>query len=98
VHFGEKGKENVLPHVYYASRQGEQDGLPLFEYVSLVYYDGKFCEAVYESYIAKKNSRAPSGRDEKPKGEKYSKFEKSGQKAIFSMLYRNWKELGNKLK
>jgi hypothetical protein len=99
VHFGEKDQENkdVLPHVYYASRWGEADGMPLFEYVSLVYHEGKFCESVYEAYIAKKNSRAGKGRDEKPEGQKYSKFEKSGQKGIFYMIYRSFNELETKL-
>lgn len=87
-----------LKNIYYSERfVKNQDGLPLYEYVSLIFHDGKFCEAVYESYINKKNSYAGKGKDEKPAGQKYSKFEKSGQKPVFALLYRDLGELEKKL-
>lgn len=85
VHFSQ-----IYPHVYYAFRNSKKAGsFPLWEYVSLVSHNGKFCEAVYEVYINKKNSYNPKGKDEMGKNEKYSKFQKSGQKTIFAMLYRD---------
>lgn len=93
-HFG-----GELPNVLYAERfVKQQDGLPLWEYVSLVFFNGAFVEAVYEAYVNKKNSYAGKGKDEKPTGQKYSKFEKSGQKPVMATLYRNLEELGEKLK
>lgn len=94
-HFGDS-----VPYVYYASRQTKKlDGVPLWEYVTLVFYfdNGAFLEAVYEAYVAKKNSYAGKGKDEKPAGQKYSKFEKSGQKPVFALLYRDLNELEKKL-
>lgn len=93
-HFG-----YVIPYVYYAFRQTKKlDGFPLWEYVSLVYYDGKMVEAVYEAYINKKNSYAGKGKDEKLANSPYSKFQKSGQKMVDGNIFRSLVDLENKLK
>ena len=92
-HFG-----YVIPYVYYASRSAKKlDGFLLYEYVSLVSYDGKFCEAVYEAYINKKNSYAGKGKDEKLANSPYSKFQKSGQKMVDGNIFRNLNDLEAKL-
>lgn len=51
-HFG-----SVLPGVYYAYKV--RGGI--YEYVSLVSYEGRFCEAVYELYMAEKNTFRAKG-------------------------------------
>ena len=48
-----------LPGVYYAVKKRGS----IHEYVSLVSYEGKFCEAVYEVFASEKNPRNPKGNN-----------------------------------
>jgi hypothetical protein len=81
-HFGVKvGQE--LPGVYYAHRCR----LGVHEYVSLVSYEGKFCEAVYEAFAAKKNTYQPKGNV------KSAELAKRGFLAVLTGLPRNLPDL-----
>lgn len=80
-----------IPYVDYLYKKGQTH-----VYVSLVNYDGKFCEAVYEEYLAPKNTYV-KGKNNKPKPGEYSEFQKKGFEAIALGLFRNEKELLEKL-
>ncbi len=81
-HFGVKqGQE--LPGVYYAHRCR----LGVHEYVSLVSYEGKFCEAVYEAFAAKKNTYQPKGNV------KLAELAKRGFLAVLTGLPRSLVDL-----
>lgn len=79
-HFG-----SVLSGVNYLRRD--------FTYVSIVSYEGEFCEAVYEVYFASKNTRAPKGRDTKGKDVKYSDFQLRGFVPVEMHLLRTEEEI-----
>ena len=53
-----------------------------WEYVSLVFYEDKFCEAVYELYITEKNTRRPKGTP------KASELAKRGYNVLATALAR----------
>lgn len=55
----------------------------LHEYVSLVSYEGEFCEGVYEFFYAPKNTYLPKGRT------KASELVKKGFKDLRGGLFRN---------
>lgn len=52
---------SVLNGVHYVFRKTEN----VYEYVQVVSYDGMFCEAVYEIYVAQKNSMKYKGSNTK---------------------------------
>ena len=54
---------DIIPYVDYSYRKLPNGS---FQYVSLISYEGKFCEAVYEIYKGEKNTR-----DKKQTGDKY---------------------------
>ena len=89
-HFG-----SSLPGVYYAWRHGSNDEM---EYVSLVSYEGKFVEAVYEKYLVSKNTRVPKSKDFKAKDEVHSDFQKRGFLPVEVALCHGFKQLEEFLK
>jgi hypothetical protein len=58
-----------------------------WEYVSLVFYEDKFCEAVYELYMAEKNTRRAKGTP------KASEFAKKGYNTLLASLPRTMTDL-----
>ena len=74
------------------------NGYPLYEYVLLISYDGKFCEAVYEQYVNKKDTFKAKGRDEKKPNEPYSKFQKMGKASVYATIFRSLEDLEGKIK
>lgn len=84
---------------FYCERNVKKaNDFPLFEYVLLVSHDGKFCEAVYESYVNKKDTYPGKGRDEKKANEPYSKFQKMGKAPVYTTIFRDLKDLEEKIK
>jgi hypothetical protein len=77
-HFGK-----VIPYVYYAFRV--RNGV--HEYVSLVFYEGKFVEAVYELYMAEKNTYRVKGTP------KQSERAKRGFASLTGSLLRSYETL-----
>lgn len=82
----------VIPYVYYGYRKVGSE----HEYVSLVSYENRFVEAVYERYLNKKNTRSV-GRDHKKKEDKYSEFQKRGFSPVTTLLSRDWETLKGQL-
>ena len=72
-----------IPYVYYVVRKTGG----IYDYVSLVFYEGKFCEAAYELYMTEKNTRKPKGVL------KQSEMAKKGFASLQSSLIRSFKEL-----
>jgi hypothetical protein len=81
-HIGDFGYE--IPYVYYALRKRGT----VHEYVSLVSYDGKFCEAVYELFMTKKNPYKKGNLKE-------SEFAKKGMIPLTATLSRSFVDLEN---
>ncbi len=77
-HFGSE-----LPGVVYLCRKTEK----LREYVSLMAYEGTFCEGCYEFFYAEKNTYAPKGK------QKNSELVKKGFKDLSGALFRSDKEM-----
>jgi hypothetical protein len=48
-----KDFDYIIPYMHYFLRKGEN----VYEYISLVSYEGKFCEAVYEIYLSEKSRK-----------------------------------------
>jgi hypothetical protein len=69
--------------VYYAVRKREA----IYEYVSLMSYEGRFVEACYELFMAEKNTRKPKGML------KYSEMIKRGFSPLAASLPRSLHEL-----
>jgi hypothetical protein len=76
-----------IPYVDYLYKKGEKH-----VYVSLSNYDGKFVEAVYEEYLAPKNTRI-KGKNNVPKQGEYSEFQKKGFEPVDIKLFRDENEL-----
>jgi hypothetical protein len=72
----------VIPYVYYALRKRGS----IHEYVSLVYYDGKFCESVYELFMNKKTIHKKGASN-------YLESMKRGQVMVLGGLSRSLSEL-----
>lgn len=72
----------VIPYVYYALRKRGN----VHEYVSLVSYEGQFCEAVYELFYAEKNTYKRSNF-------KPSESAKRGFTSLLSALPRSFVDL-----
>lgn len=66
-------------------------------YISLVNYDGVFCEAICEKYVALKNTRV-KGVNNKPNLGELSAFHKKGFLPIEVMSFRSENELFEYLK
>lgn len=66
-------------------------------YVSLVGYLGHFTEAVWEVYLAPKNTRRPKGSDTKEKGAQYSDHQFRGFVPVETRLLRTREELDSVL-
>ena len=71
----------VIPYVVYLRRAWAGK----FQYVSLISYEGRFCEAVYELFAAAKNTRC--------KATNRKELERLGGVAEFAMIYRSLPEL-----
>ena len=79
-----------IKYVYYCSRYH----MSKYEYISLVSYDGKFLEAIYEHYLAPKNNK----KKLKLKNEKeIIESQKLGLIAYRATLLRNEKEIIEKI-
>lgn len=74
----------VIPYVFYALRIREGR----YQYISLVSYQGEFCEAVWEVFSTKKNTRMP-----KNKAMKREELEKLGCVAVTLALLRSKEQL-----
>ena len=72
-----------LPGVAYLCRKTGT----LREYVSLMFYEGKFCEGCYEFFYTEKNTYLPKGRV------KVSELLKKGFKDLSGALFRSEKEM-----
>lgn len=77
--------EYQIPYVDYLSRS--RDGQ--HEYLSLVHYEGQFVEAVYEIFLAPKQTRRPKGRDSKVKDSKYTRWQLDGFVSARATLLRD---------
>lgn len=71
---------------------GEKD-FQVWEYILLVSYEGCFLEAIYEKYLAPKETRRPKGRDVQKVGDPYTDHQKRGFLPIYITILRSEEEL-----
>lgn len=81
-HFKDFG--SVLNDVHYVFRKTEN----VHEYVQVVSYEGVFCEAVYEIYVAEKNSGKFKGNNTKEAAQR-------GYQSVMATLVRKLDDLEN---
>ena len=83
---------SVIDGVLYFKRKQDE----LFYYVSLTYYENKFCEACFEVFMKEKNTRSPKGKMN------VVEWQKGGYLPVFQTLLRTDKDVikmvGNKFK
>ena len=86
---GDQAKDfgEVIPYVEYATRV--KDGR--HQYFSIISYEGRFCEAVWEVYLKPKNTRRPKGVQDR------KQLETGGYVAVETGLLRSLAEIEGKL-
>lgn len=65
----------TVPYLFYLYRVNKH----YHEYISIVTYDGGFCEAIQELFLSPKKTKArPKGKDSQRKGDPYTEFQRKG--------------------
>lgn len=63
------------------------------EYLSLISYENRVIEVIYERYLAPKNTRRPKGKDFTKAGAAHSDHQMKGYSPVALSIYRDWDEL-----